>query len=193
MRTYIDGTRRIIRIGIAALRSARQHISDARDCVGRLGLVSLGVCEPLHGSCIDTHGWLADNVWIARHAREAVAAFAQDHFIALCICIDDSCGLRNVIWSSGRCPSYFFLRRVTGLRRSLGFGTAHKPESKYQRSEEHTSELQSHRYLHSFPTRRSSDLWSSGRCPSYFFLRRVTGLRRSLGFGTAHKPESKYQ
>src|ERR1700724_641478 len=108
MRTYIDGhTRRIIRIGIAALRSARQHISDARDCVGRLGLVSLGVCEPLHGSCIDTHGWLADNVWIARHAREAVAAFAQDHFIALCICIDDSCGLRNVIWSRGHCSSYF--------------------------------------------------------------------------------------
>jgi hypothetical protein len=66
--------------------------------------VSLGVCEPLHGSSIDTHGWLADNVWIARHASEAVAGFAQDHFIALCICIDDSCGLRNVIWSSGRMP-----------------------------------------------------------------------------------------
>src|SRR4029453_12982632 len=30
--------------------------------------------------------------------------------------------------------------------------------SGYQRSEEHTSELQSHRDLHSFPTRRSSDL-----------------------------------
>src|SRR5476649_1994977 len=29
------------------------------------------------------------------------------------------------------------------------------------RSEEHTSELQSHRDLHSFPTRRSSDLRSS--------------------------------
>src|ERR687894_718137 len=28
------------------------------------------------------------------------------------------------------------------------------------RSEEHTSELQSHRDLHSFPTRRSSDLWA---------------------------------
>src|SRR5882672_3512926 len=27
------------------------------------------------------------------------------------------------------------------------------------RSEEHTSELQSHSDLHSFPTRRSSDLW----------------------------------
>src|SRR5215204_82456 len=30
------------------------------------------------------------------------------------------------------------------------------------RSEEHTSELQSHRDLHSFPTRRSSDLDASG-------------------------------
>src|SRR5215211_1335478 len=30
------------------------------------------------------------------------------------------------------------------------------------RSEEHTSELQSHRDLHSFPTRRSSDLWPRG-------------------------------
>src|SRR5476649_913798 len=35
------------------------------------------------------------------------------------------------------------------------------------RSEEHTSELQSHRDLHSFPTRRSSDLPSRHRsgCP----------------------------
>src|SRR5215211_7417498 len=32
------------------------------------------------------------------------------------------------------------------------------------RSEEHTSELQSHRDLHSFPTRRSSDLRSLHRC-----------------------------
>src|SRR5476649_555910 len=31
------------------------------------------------------------------------------------------------------------------------------------RSEEHTSELQSHRDLHSFPTRRSSDLVDEGR------------------------------
>src|SRR5260221_134946 len=45
------------------------------------------------------------------------------------------------------------------------------------RSEEHTSELQSHRDLHSFPTRRSSDLprvnvWS--RLPSSFAARAVT-------------------
>src|SRR5215211_2532803 len=32
------------------------------------------------------------------------------------------------------------------------------------RSEEHTSELQSHRDLHSFPTRRSSDLFRCGQC-----------------------------
>src|SRR6476646_7022613 len=32
----------------------------------------------------------------------------------------------------------------------------------WPRSEEHTSELQSHRDLHSFPTRRSSDLASRG-------------------------------
>src|ERR1035437_5005000 len=32
------------------------------------------------------------------------------------------------------------------------------PTKTIPRSEEHTSELQSHQYLHSFPTRRSSDL-----------------------------------
>src|SRR5262252_3272121 len=32
------------------------------------------------------------------------------------------------------------------------------PSTSIRRSEEHTSELQSHRDLHSFPTRRSSDL-----------------------------------
>src|SRR5476649_2451735 len=35
------------------------------------------------------------------------------------------------------------------------------------RSEEHTSELQSHRDLHSFPTRRSSDLSESGVLPGW--------------------------
>src|ERR1035437_9480940 len=36
-----------------------------------------------------------------------------------------------------------------------------RPRSQH-RSEEHTSELQSRQYLHSFPTRRSSDLPSAG-------------------------------
>src|ERR1044072_5197851 len=39
------------------------------------------------------------------------------------------------------------------------YGTEHtRSQPGAPRSEEHTSELHSHRYLHSFPTRRSSDL-----------------------------------
>src|ERR687893_598298 len=47
-----------------------------------------------------------------------------------------------------------------GLERDL-------EEVAVDRSEEHTSELQSHSDLHSFPTRRSSDLstWPSRSCP----------------------------
>src|SRR5215211_2937333 len=44
------------------------------------------------------------------------------------------------------------MAHTTGSRRSSS------PPSPCSRSEEHTSELQSHRDLHSFPTRRSSDL-----------------------------------
>src|SRR5882672_9720209 len=43
--------------------------------------------------------------------------------------------------------------------------SASKPDRFFGRSEEHTSELQSHRDLHSFPTLRSSDLigrWCDG-------------------------------
>src|SRR5476649_1718545 len=38
------------------------------------------------------------------------------------------------------------------------YGHASRAQDRQRRSEEHTSELQSHRDLHSFPTRRSSDL-----------------------------------
>src|ERR1044072_5470674 len=41
----------------------------------------------------------------------------------------------------------------------------HRPGPRRARSEEHTPELQSHRYLPSFPTRRSSDLCSRWRPP----------------------------
>src|SRR5215204_4683555 len=54
------------------------------------------------------------------------------------------------------------LRHVDRLADRTGderLDRGHHPD----RSEEHTSELQSHRDLHSFPTRRSSDLGS--RCP----------------------------
>src|SRR5476649_1606596 len=48
-----------------------------------------------------------------------------------------------------------------------------------QRSEEHTSELQSHRDLHSFPTRRSSDLAAVGARQPSSELCRVGGAGRA--------------
>src|SRR4029453_7533316 len=79
----------------------------------------------------------------------------------------DSCQLRHLgVVQSGT-------MRIThedGTEVELGPGDTYVIEP---RSEEHTSELQSHRDLHSFPTRRSSDLscdiWalsSRGRCGS---------------------------
>src|SRR5476649_2200102 len=55
---------------------------------------------------------------------------------------------------------------------SSAFNAVHQ-----RRSEEHTSELQSHRDLHSFPTRRSSDLAGFGR---YLCLHRHNQLLRPL-------------
>src|SRR3712207_3040767 len=48
-----------------------------------------------------------------------------------------------------------------------------------ERSEEHTSELQSRRDLHSFPTRRSSDLASGPRAPSGARAERTARTRSS--------------
>src|SRR5438132_650604 len=45
-----------------------------------------------------------------------------------------------------------------------------------RRSEEHTSELQSHSDLHSFPTRRSSDLWPC--CPPIITLSRRASTKK---------------
>src|SRR5476649_1329132 len=56
----------------------------------------------------------------------------------------------------------FQSRSQSGHRRSgasLANSRAQRRSPQGTRSEEHTSELQSHRDLHSFPTRRSSDLW----------------------------------
>src|SRR5476651_1079911 len=57
-------------------------------------------------------------------------------------------------------------------RAHLGPEDGVDPRELVERSEEHTSELQSRQYLHSFPTRRSSDLAPcstprrrSARCP----------------------------
>src|SRR4029453_11574243 len=49
---------------------------------------------------------------------------------------------------------------IQGMSVTLSYIPKRKQTVEYpeDRSEEHTSELQSHRDLHSFPTRRSSDL-----------------------------------
>src|ERR1044072_7029169 len=62
------------------------------------------------------------------------------------------------------------LERLHDAKRQLGLG-------RVGRSEEKTPELQSHRYLHSSPTRRSSDLrtaGASGGCTSSTGRRRTT-------------------
>src|ERR1044072_5200767 len=53
-------------------------------------------------------------------------------------------------------------RRVHGHRHAVAH-QAHRGFHRDLRSAKHTSELQSHRYLPSFPTRRSSDLIEYGR------------------------------
>src|SRR5476649_2251693 len=53
----------------------------------------------------------------------------------------------------GCAASYSGLQQRHAAAHQAGAGNCPRP-----RSEEHTSELQSHRDLHSFPTRRSSDL-----------------------------------
>src|SRR5476649_699707 len=60
---------------------------------------------------------------------------------------------------AGACPSPS--QQLMQLVRSILIDVGHDsspPSLRPQRSEEHTSELQSHSDLHSFPTRRSSDL-----------------------------------
>src|SRR5476649_1080143 len=54
-------------------------------------------------------------------------------------------------------------------------------QAEHDRSEEHTSELQSHSDLHSFPTRRSSDLTGSSTAfpPRRAEPRPCTGSRRA--------------
>src|SRR5476649_2484586 len=53
------------------------------------------------------------------------------------------------------------LRKHLAYHESLYRSRAEYRRRVARRSEEHTSELQLHRDLHSFPTRRSSDLWRS--------------------------------
>src|SRR3712207_4001128 len=83
------------------------------------------------------------------------------------VTVNDYLARRDAEWMS---PIYRFLGLEVGVLQNQ---MAYEPKrAAYARSEEHTSELQSRQYLHSFPTRRSSDLAPArarrgrGRSPS---------------------------
>jgi hypothetical protein len=77
--------------------------------------VSFGVSEPLQRSGIHTHRRFANNLNISWHAGKTVVSLAQNYHPALRVSVDDSRGLRHVIWSGGHCASYLFLYRIPGL------------------------------------------------------------------------------
>src|SRR5215204_1333027 len=60
-------------------------------------------------------------------------------------------------------PAKVLHMSIDGTLIRLERDAVHRVEQLAARSEEHTSELQSHRDLHSFPTRRSSDLAAAAR------------------------------
>src|SRR4029453_8120633 len=67
-----------------------------------------------------------------------------------------------------------------GLGRSVFLIVEQQIGNEGVRSEEHTSELQSHRDLHSFPTRRSSDLKIYNQRYSSLCVTSSPGLGRSV-------------
>jgi len=94
-----DGHRRarlVIRIGIAPLRCAREHVRDTRHRVGWFRLVRLEVREPLQRSRVRAHGRFADYLWVSRHTGESVVALTQDGHFALGIRVHDACTLDHL-------------------------------------------------------------------------------------------------
>src|SRR5476649_2606542 len=79
--------------------------------------------------------------------------------------------------------------------RNIGFHPEHgriidhnRASRARDRSEEHTSELQSHSDLHSFPTRRSSDL---AECPCHLFPESREEHRVPSGTRTNYRSQSR--
>ena len=83
--------RSVVGVGITALSGSCEHVRDARNRVGRPGLVCFGIGEPLQGGCVTAHGRIPDRFGIAGHASEAVAALAQNDSISVPVGVNDSC------------------------------------------------------------------------------------------------------
>src|SRR5215218_52360 len=97
---------------------------------------------------------------------------------------------REALEAGLRSSDAFVLRRCQIL---LASSKGERPPRIAERSEEHTSELQSHSDLHSFPTRRSSDLRGSGSGPALLRCFRLTPLPNpsSQLKGRAPAPDSR--
>ena len=64
----------VIRIGIAALSSTREHVRDPWHSVGGLEFPGCKISGPLHGRLVGAHRRLSDDIRIARHASKSVRA-----------------------------------------------------------------------------------------------------------------------
>src|SRR5476649_597277 len=79
----------------------------------------------------------------------------SSHTVIYTLSLHDALPILNVQYSGSLAPTFVSAWNVL-LTVKLAY--AHTLSLRFPRSEEHTSELQSHSDLHSFPTRRSSDL-----------------------------------
>jgi hypothetical protein len=90
------GHRLVVGVCVAVLRCAAQHVAKPRRCVGRLRLPFKQILEQLHAQGVETHGRIADDILVARHADPFVCALSQDlGHAALLIHLGDGCVLRN--------------------------------------------------------------------------------------------------
>src|SRR5882672_1383765 len=100
----------------------------------------------------------------------------SSHTVIYTLSLHDALPISHLMGEGERSPSCGHVQPADSLALILQAGLVSEPA---QRSEEHTSELQSHRDLHSFPTRRSSDLPSDGRGRTFAVLRPCPASRQS--------------
>jgi hypothetical protein len=77
----------VVRVGIATLGRAREHISYSRNGIRRLRSVGFEVSSPFHGGCVCAHRWIANDLGISGHAREAVGAFSENDHFPICVAL----------------------------------------------------------------------------------------------------------
>jgi hypothetical protein len=81
MGTNLNGrTCRVMRIGVTSLRSASQHVNDARGSVGRFRLMLQEIVGPLHRRLVCTHCRPSDLFGIPRHAGKAVRPLPKNFY-----------------------------------------------------------------------------------------------------------------